>query len=522
MKKAKIKKVKPKLEKNIETINNNVVEIEKQPKHTESKRRKKRKASESAIKNMKNYILSSRRKLRRSNRKPITKKENNNTYIISTRPSRKSSVNSPNNNLHKSVEEITLEQQEILFKRNNLFKRVTRQKVCEICTKGKNVLKCQECLGNFHFMCQEEAFKKVQIIYIKSKRSEEYSIEISSDLEELNLAEKIDVKLKEIMCRKRIIYADSTTDTSSCDNMDNETNLFKCYYCASGTDPPCSICWQYVSKKKSKILQKCSKYRCSKVYHPECLKSWPQTQWCFTNPTRHKDTNEYLDTFVCPEHSCHTCLVDDPCERHTYKLRMAHCIKCPGSYHATNYCLPAGTQILSSTQIICPRHVNEKKKSSIINVNWCFLCSKGGNLICCETCPTCVHSECMHVNIKDEDTFLCENCENGRFPLYDEVVWAKLGTYRWWPAIIIFPKDIPERVLHHAHQKDDFVVKFFGTNDYNWIGKGRVFLFEEGDNMESFTAKTKMDTDYLRALEQANINYKIKKGKFNLQIMLDN
>lgn len=433
----------------------------------------------------------------------------------------------------------TLDNIETLYKRSTLYKGISKERVCQICTEKSNVLKCHVCLGTYHIKCQENSLRMctkktslsmglVEIINIKTKQSGNYPLDITSDLNDMNLNEKIDMKMKEIMCEfndKSIIYADSTTDSSGCEEIikskrievndygvhAEETNLFKCYYCSTGLEPPCSICLQYISKRQSKILQKCSMTRCRKYYHAECLKTRPQTQWSVINRL-HKDSNEYLDTFVCPSHLCHTCFAD-PSEKKNN--RLAHCIKCSGVYHTSNYCLPAGTQILSTNQIICPRHADQSKRTSTINTNWCFICSKGGNLICCETCPTSVHTECMQVDISDDDSFICEDCESGRFPLYNEVVWVKLGSYRWWPARTIFPNEIPDNVMNHTHEKYDFVVQFFGTNDYNWIGRGRVFLFDEDDYNESFTARSKMDVDYRKALEEATTYYKINKGNVN-------
>ncbi len=31
------------------------------------------------------------------------------------------------------------------------------------------------------------------------------------------------------------------------------------------------------------------------------------------------------------------------------------------------------------------------------NVSWCFICSKGGRIICCENCPASFHQECLNV-----------------------------------------------------------------------------------------------------------------------------
>ena len=43
-----------------------------------------------------------------------------------------------------------------------------------------------------------------------------------------------------------------------------------------------------------------------------------------------------------------------------------------------NYCIPAGTKVITNTYIICPKHYKPPKKGSHhVNTAWCFLCSMG-------------------------------------------------------------------------------------------------------------------------------------------------
>ena len=65
--------------------------------------------------------------------------------------------------------------------------------------------------------------------------------------------------------------------------------------------------------------------------------------------------------------------------------------------------------------------------------------------------------------------FMCEDCETGRLPLYGEIVWVKLGNYRWWPALICHPHDIPANVASISHKDGEFCVMFLGTRDYHWV-----------------------------------------------------
>lgn len=55
-----------------------------------------------------------------------------------------------------------------------------------------------------------------------------------------------------------------------------------------------------------------------------------------------------------------------------------------------------------------------------------------------------------------------------------------LSIYRWWPAEIVFPNQVPDIVNSIPHSVGQFAVRFFGTYDYYWVNRGRVFNFHEG------------------------------------------
>lgn len=223
-------------------------------------------------------------------------------------------------------------------------------------------------------------------------------------------------------------------------------------------------------------------------------------------------------------HFCHMCISEDP-RNSTSRLsgdKIVKCLRCPASYHAQTYCIPAGTEILSSTQIICPRHISPDERSKLkngkykhvgktVNVTWCFICGLGGDIICCETCPTSVHISCLKIPVED-DRFICEECETGRLLLYDDVVWVKLGSYRWWPGLILFPNDVPDNILKLPHVKGEFVVKFFGSHDHYWVNRGRAFLYQDGDMGTMVNSKNKVDSLFARASKEAGFAFNIKKG----------
>ena len=53
-------------------------------------------------------------------------------------------------------------------------------------------------------------------------------------------------------------------------------------------------------------------------------------------------------------------------------------MRCPKAYHVGDFCIPAGSEVLGGFNIICSDHDAEARKAmSHINVNWCFMCSKG-------------------------------------------------------------------------------------------------------------------------------------------------
>ena len=119
--------------------------------------------------------------------------------------------------------------------------------------------------------------------------------------------------------------------------------------------------------------------------------------------------------------------------------KLMRCMRCPTSYHAGDFCVAAGTMQVTQTDIICPKHytppVKQRKGvgSYHVNTSWCFVCSKGGSLICCDLCPSSLHLECLepgHPSYAEGEKFYCEDCISGRKPLYNDLVWVKCGVYR--------------------------------------------------------------------------------------------
>jgi hypothetical protein len=277
---------------------------------------------------------------------------------------------------------------------------------------------------------------------------------------------------------------------------------WKCTDCSTGRHA-CLLCKSYEG-----IILRCNASSCGRFFHADCLKTaglWPQARYGEKQLT-------------CPSHICHTCASDNPREPFMrYNKSLIRCIRCPTAYHSGDFCVTAGTVQITSTQIVCPKHFTPlrgggssegggKRKSlqmtTHLNANWCFICAEGGTLICCERCPTSFHAECLNISEAPEGHYYCDNCETGRMPLYNEIVWVKLGHHRWWPARVIHPTEVPDNVERSPHAMGEFPIKFCGTNDYYWINHGRCFLYEEGDS-EKVPMTSGSKASFIRGIKEA-------------------
>ena len=185
---------------------------------------------------------------------------------------------------------------------------------------------------------------------------------------------------------------------------------FICDECVTGNHC-CFVCRQTGNVKQ------CSQQMCTKHYHEDCVKTF-------------KSTKFDGDRFYCPLHFCSTCIRN---KSSVSRGRLIRCVRCPTAYHLSG-CLVAGCIQISSHLMVCSKHfLREKNKAhhTHVNVNWCFVCSIGGTLICCESCPAAFHPECISYEGIPEGHFFCKDCTEGKEVLYSEIVWVKLGMYRY-------------------------------------------------------------------------------------------
>lgn len=265
------------------------------------------------------------------------------------------------------------------------------------------------------------------------------------------------------------------------------TSEWKCIECTTGQHK-CFVC-----SKHSDTVEKCTVKDCGRFYHVDCLTRYP-----------HKKTES---SFTCPLHFCLTCFNDHD-EDNVYrsvKNRLLQCVKCPTAYHFLDDCLAAGSAVIIPKMFIeCPEHLS-RKSFKVINVSYCFACLEGGNIICCESCPAAFHETCLDFKVPS-GPFYCGACMKRKQVVYGETVWVKLGGYRWWPARVIPPANIPDNLMRKKWDKGQFVVQFAGSLDYYWVDKGRVFPYMEGDCEKQHNkpaGKSKMNQLYQQALIDA-------------------
>jgi hypothetical protein len=143
-----------------------------------------------------------------------------------------------------------------------------------------------------------------------------------------------------------------------------------------------------------------------------------------------------------------------------------------------------------------------------------LLILSGGKLFCCEACPAAFHENCLDYVPDPAANFYCRDCNMRKQLHYGDIVWVKLGFYRWWPGRVTHPKSVPDNVMNIERCAGQFPVYFFGSHDYYWIHKGRCFLFAEGDNKAAANSGGGKST---KSLVQA-----FKNGKVNLMSIYNN
>nr|XP_055033870.1 histone-lysine N-methyltransferase, H3 lysine-36 specific [Misgurnus anguillicaudatus] len=266
---------------------------------------------------------------------------------------------------------------------------------------------------------------------------------------------------------------------------------FICHECKTGVHT-CFVC-----KKPDKEVRRCMIPVCGKFYHMDCI-------------MKHTPTVAQNRGFRCSLHVCLTCYITNPNNPGISKGRLTRCVRCPVAYHANDCCMAAGSVPLANNSFLCPNHFTPRKgckNHEHINVSWCFVCSEGGSLLCCESCPAAFHRECLNIEMP-QGSWYCNDCLAGKKPRFKDILWVKVGRYRWWPAEVTQPKSVPEKIYRMRHEVGEFPVHFFGSKDYVWTYQARCFPYMEGDANNTEKMGKGADATYKTALNEAADRFK--------------
>ncbi|KAM8848548.1 histone-lysine N-methyltransferase, H3 lysine-36 specific-like isoform 2-T3 [Synchiropus picturatus] len=348
-------------------------------------------------------------------------------------------------------------------------------------------------------ICDEEEKEKVHTGKVAAKPE---SVQICE-----NVSTQIDVKgkigaasLKENVCQ----VCERTGDLLVCEGpcfgafhqhciglSDAPKGKFICQECKSGVHT-CFVC-----KESDSSVKRCMIPLCGKFYHASCILAYSATQ------THNKG-------FRCSLHVCLSCHITNPLNICCSKGRLARCVRCPVAYHANDNCMAAGSLVLANNSFLCPNHFTPRKgckNHEHINVSWCFVCSEGGSLLCCESCPAAFHQECLNMEMP-QGSWFCNDCKAGKRPRIKDILWVKWGRYRWWPAEVCQLKDVPTNIMRMKHDVGEFPVQFFGSKDFVWTYQARVFPYMEGDTHNIEKMGKGADAVYKNALVDAAERFK--------------
>lgn len=434
------------------------------------------------------------------------------------------------------------------------IKRNAQTRLCRNCTRDSSLGTLVQCTGSCGGMYHEHCLDSMAISFDRLLTGVRYKANASRNKKK-GKGPKAAITELSVEYENNIMVEDNRTFqkpppmiahvTGDMTIMTNPIEVFKCKACRTGELPDCFICHEPTNGHRNVVAGRdidrdvtcCSVTNCGRAFHLKCLNQWPHAK------KRHED-------FICPQHQCHLCISEDPrSQNFKMKQKLFRCLLCPTAYHLKENCMPAGTEIVGAEAIICQRHftvadlesqsVSRRAKQTdgtlqisdtivketkykrkplhfALNVNWCFICARGGNLVCCDQCPSAFHRECLKLAPVSSETeeantgkFICEECELGRFPLYGELVWAKYSNYRWWPSVILSDGQVPTRLNSNRRNRGEFCIKFLGSNDYGWISRRRVFLYHDDDSLLTLDGKrAKITSPVKRKTKPNDLQYR--------------
>lgn len=107
-----------------------------------------------------------------------------------------------------------------------------------------------------------------------------------------------------------------------------------------------------------------------------------------------------------------------------------------------------------------------------------------------------------------DGSWFCNDCRAGKKLHFQDIIWVKLGNYRWWPAEVCHPKNVPPNIQKLKHEIGEFPVFFFGSKDYYWTHQARVFPYMEGDRGSRYQGVRGIGRVFKNALQEAEARFR--------------
>nr|CDS34145.1 histone lysine N methyltransferase H3 lysine 36 [Hymenolepis microstoma] len=266
------------------------------------------------------------------------------------------------------------------------------------------------------------------------------------------------------LCKRYFHPGCVTGDIGSSNDLEDPSK-FKCLSCRA-KHVLCRVCFKPVDDEEK---EKCQMKDCGKHFHYKCISSISGVII----------KNDCIQR--CPSHVCVSCFLEDQGVSTAPYNELIHCKRCCRAYHPNDLCVPAGSEEINLSFIMCPIHMDPGRKT-IYPTGFCLIC-KGAKppRFNCSTCPRSFHPLCLGLE-NAPATYECDDCRSDDLPRYAQIVWMKSTACRWWPCELIHPRNAPMNLSQLKHAPSEFLVHYIGSTDYGWVSRSQTIPYRSGVN----------------------------------------
>ncbi|XP_052227577.1 chromodomain-helicase-DNA-binding protein Mi-2 homolog isoform X2 [Dreissena polymorpha] len=167
------------------------------------------------------------------------------------------------------------------------------------------------------------------------------------------------------------------------------------------------------------------------------------------------------------------------------------CDTCPRAYHLV--CLEPELEEAPEGKWSCPHCENEGPQQEVVEEDdhneFCRVCKDGGELMCCDQCPSSYHPHCLYPPVKEvpQGEWICPRCSCP--PLKAKV--AKILTWRWTepPHPEKSMEEMDHTHEHHLEPKSsadhkpqrEFFVRWHGLSMWHcdWVSELQLDVYQQ-------------------------------------------